>query len=56
MAASDHAIWIVLLAGSILLCVDLVRTRVDPLATAVAGGLVVLASLSIATIHTSMGW
>jgi hypothetical protein len=56
MAASHHAIWIVLLAGSLLLCVDLVRTRVDPLATVVAGGLVVLACLSIATIHASTGW
>jgi hypothetical protein len=56
MAASDHAIWVVLLAGSVLLCADLARMRFDPLATVVAGGLVVLVCLSIATAHTSVGW
>jgi len=56
MPASHQAISVVLLAGSVLLCSDLARMRVDPLATLVAGGLVVLACLSIATMHTAMGW
>jgi hypothetical protein len=56
MPVSDQAIWVVLLAGSTVLCVDLARMRADPLATVVAGGLVVLACLSIATIHASTGW
>jgi hypothetical protein len=56
MGASDHAIWIVLLAGSILVFVDLARMRIDPLATVVASGLVALAGLSVATIYMSTGW
>ena len=56
MAAAQHANWVVLLAGSVLLCADLARMRFDPLATVVAGGLVVLACLSIATVHAPVGW
>jgi hypothetical protein len=56
MAASHHAMWIVLLAGSILVFVDLARMRIDPLATVAASGLVALAGLSVATTYMPMGW
>jgi hypothetical protein len=56
MAAPERAMWFLLLSGSILLCVDLARMRFDPLATAVAGGLVVLACLSVGTISATTGW
>ena len=47
---------VLLLAGSILLCVDLARMRVDPLATTVAGVLVVFASMAVATMYASVEW
>jgi len=51
MAASGQAIWVVLLAGSVLLSLDLVRgltARVDPWSAMVASGLVGFAYLFLA--------
>jgi hypothetical protein len=59
MAASQQAIWMVLLAGSVLMSVPLGRAwmlRRDPRVTAATSGLLGLACLLIATIYTSIGW
>jgi hypothetical protein len=59
MAAAQQAIWIVLLAGSILLCELLARARVarlDPLATVATSGIAGVACLSIAALYMSAGW
>jgi hypothetical protein len=56
MAASERSMLAIVLAGSILLYVDLLRMRLDPLAIAVAGGLVVVASLSVGAFYASIDW
>lgn len=47
---------VLLLAGSMLLYVDLARMRVDPLATAIAGALVLFVSLAVGTMYASINW
>jgi hypothetical protein len=59
MAASQQLIWIVLLAGSLLLCEQLARARVtrpDPRATVVTSGFVGLLCVSVAAVYGSAGW
>jgi hypothetical protein len=58
MATSEQVIWILLLAASVLLCVDRVHppsTRSDPRLTVVACGLLGLACLTLVTICPSAG-
>ena len=47
---------VLLLAGSMLLYVDLARMRVDPFATAIAGALALLVSLSVGAMYASINW
>jgi hypothetical protein len=59
MAASEQLIWIVLLAGSLLLCEHLARARairLDPRATVVTSGFAGLLCLSVAALYASAGW
>jgi hypothetical protein len=58
MATSEQVIWILLLAASVLLCVDSVHqptTRGDPRFTVVACGLLGLACLTLVAICPSAG-
>jgi hypothetical protein len=59
MAASEPAIWIILLVGAVALCELLTRARVarvDPMATMVASALVAVACMSLATVYLSPAW
>ena len=56
MAAPERSLWFLLLAGSILLYVDLARMRIDPQATTAACGLVALACLSVGMSYAATGW
>jgi hypothetical protein len=59
MAASEPAIWIILLVGAVALCELLTRARVarvDPMATMVASALVAVACTSLATVYLSPAW
>jgi len=59
MAASEPAIWIILLAGAIALCELFMRARVarvDPMATMVVSALAAVACVSVATVYLSPAW
>jgi hypothetical protein len=59
MAASEPAIWILVLVGAIALCELFTHARVarvDPMATMVVSTLAGVACVSVATVYLSPGW